>query len=139
MKHIIFSILFSLVLLPLKAQSDSINYKHRNNVFDIESNMLDIESNMLKYTYNQNPGYIHIKNAGRFHRKAYALEIAFIPLSVASGYMTGYGYVKKKADLKWMGYIIGGAAIADAIAALTFHFKTGKELQLSADHILFKF
>ena len=139
MKHIILTILLSLAFLPLKAQSDTIEYKQRKNVIEIESNMLPSSHISETERLHSNPGYIHIKNAGTYHRKAYAFELTFIPLSIASGCMIGYGHAKEKSNLKVMGYVAGGLAVVDAIAAVTFHFKTGKELQLSADHIKFKF
>ena len=67
------------------------------------------------------------------------LEIATIPFAAGSGILLGFGYANESKSQKVVGYLLGAGALGTAIASLTFHFKSGKELQMGAGYIKYTY
>lgn len=101
----------------------------RNNVVDIVSN----------YGKERESGYYHIYNAGSFIRKGHSFEIASIVFAVNSAILIAHGYANDNKPQKVMGYLLGAGALGTAIASISFHFKSGKELQLGAGCIKYTY
>ena len=83
--------------------------------------------------------HYHIQKAGVYVRKAYGLELGCISLSVASGVCLAKGFSDNKDEMKIVGFIAGAGALACLVSSYTFHFKSGKELQLGAGKIKYSF
>lgn len=107
--------------------SDTISVRRKN--------VTDIYSNYAYTTLPKEKGYDHIYNAGTFIRKGYSLELAFVPFAAGSGILLGFGYANESKLQKGVGYLLFAGALGTAIASLTFHFKSGKELQMGAGYI----
>lgn len=86
-----------------------------------------------------NDHHYHIYKAGKFVRKAHALELGTLGFGVVSGVCLAKGYSDEKKSIKTVGYIFAAGGLASLISACTFHFKSGSELRLGAGKIGYVF
>lgn len=103
-----------------------------------ELHLLREELHPLRNKY-ANDHHYHIFKAGKFVRKAYALELGLVGFGVVSGVCLVKGYSDDKKSVKAVGYIFAAGGFASAISAITFHFKSGYELRLGAGKIGYVF
>ena len=82
---------------------------------------------------------IHLMNAGKYVRKAYALEFFALAFGITGGTCLGMGIANDKTALKATGIVSGVAAVGCFIGAYTCHFKSGQELRLAANSITYSF
>lgn len=114
---------------PLEATEVLDTVAQRIHVTDIISNSLP----------SKEKGYYHIYNAGTFIRKATSLEIASAAFSGCSGCLLSLGYANNNKTMKVGGFLLGASALYCAISSIVFHYKSGKELQISAGCIKYSY
>ncbi len=82
---------------------------------------------------------MHLKNAGKYVRRGYTLELTGLAFGVVSGICLGSGYGNEKDGMKVAGYIAGAVALGNIIGAYACHFKSGRELKLAGNSITYSF
>ena len=82
---------------------------------------------------------VHLTNAGKYVRKAYALELVGIAFGITGGVCLGTGIAKDKTAIMASGIVAGAATFSCFIGAYACHFKSGKKLQLAGNSITYSF
>lgn len=77
----------------------------------------------------------NIYNAGRNIQIAQSLEISSIGLGVISGIL----FISNNRVQKAIGYFTGVCSLGCGIASLIYHFKSGRELKVAADKVVYRF
>lgn len=139
MKHFLFTSLLLMVVLSLHAQTDSTEAK--KPIYSVRHGFVSGE-NMKSSSLNEFSQY-HLYQSGIAIRKSTNFQYISLGTAVFSGSFWGVaGCVKNsggKKALRSLGGIMAGVSLATLITSIHFHDKAGRELQLSAGEVVYKF
>ncbi|MCR4994558.1 MAG: hypothetical protein K6A32_04145 [Bacteroidales bacterium] len=81
---------------------------------------------------------VHLFNAGKFVRIGYTLDAAAVGCSILSGVFAILG---EQVDEGYYGasYALAAGAVGFQVAGIVYHFKSGRELKMSAGRVAFAF